>query len=115
MLLEFGRGNISVTSYGDEDVAYGVCFKIVPESHEINERDKSVMGKTVDEIAPDLKMEFAKSTSVQVVINKLLCVRDDLRAVEHRVQLTAFGVGIRARISNWLFNLACYISQNGGN
>ena len=82
MKLEFGNGNIFVTTYGDKDVNYGVAFRIVPENHAINESDPSVVGKTFEEVPHDLYFDFTKSESVQVVIDKLVMVRDDLRAVE---------------------------------
>ena len=82
MKLEFGNGNIFVTTYGDKDVNYGVAFRIVPENHAINESDPSVVGKTFEEVPHDLYFDFTKSESVQVVIDKLVMVRDDLRDVE---------------------------------
>ena len=91
MKLEFGYGNIWVTSYGDKKGNYGVAFRIVPEKHIINKSDPSVVGKTFDDVPHDLYMEFSKSQSVQVVINKLAMVRDDLRAAEQSVRPTAFG------------------------
>ena len=98
MKLEFGYGNIWVTSYGDKNGNYGVAFRIVPEKHIINASDPSVVGKTFDDVPHDLYMEFTKSQSVQVVINKLAMVRNDLRAAEHSVHPTAFGVGGRTVI-----------------
>ena len=82
MKLEFGYGNIFVTTYGDRDVDYGVAFRIVPEKHAINESDPSVVGKTFEEVPHDLYFDFTKSESVQVVIDKLVMVRDSLREKE---------------------------------
>lgn len=114
MKLNFGLGNIWVTTFGDEKGNYGVAFRVVPEKHIINASDPSVVGKTFDDVPHDLYMEFSKSQSVQVVINKLAMVRDDLRAAEHRVHLTAFGASVRARLANFLFDLSCQLSQSGG-
>lgn len=112
MKLEFGYGNIWVTSYGDEKGNYGVAFRIVSEKHIINASDPSVVGKTFDDVPHDLYMEFTKSQSVQVVINKLAMVRNDLRAAE--LHPTAFGARLRARLANWLFDMSTYLSQSGG-
>jgi len=68
-------------------------------------------GLKVDDVTPDLCMEFTKSQSAQVVIEKLAMVRDDLRAAEHDVPLAPFGAGVRARLANFLFDLSCYISN----
>ena len=114
MKLEFGYGNIWVTSYGDKKGSYGVAFRIVPEKRIINESDPSVVGKTFDDVPHDLYMEFTKSQSVQVVISKLTMVRDDLRAAEQKIHLTAFGARLRARLANWLFDMSTYLSQSGG-
>lgn len=114
MKLKFGRGDIWVTSYGDKQGNYGVAFRIVPEAHIINTSDPSVVGKTFDDVPHDLYMEFEKSQSVQVVINKLAMVRDDLRAAEHGVHLTALGSRLRARLANWLFDLSTFLSLSGG-
>ena len=114
MKLKFGYGNIFVTSYGDRKGNYGVAFRVVPEKHLINESDPSVIGKTFDEVPHDLYMEFAKSGSVQCVINKLEMVRDDLYAAEQSVHPTAFGARLRARLANWLFDMSMYLSQSGG-
>jgi hypothetical protein len=86
----------------------------VPEKHIINKSDPSVVGKTFDDVPHDLYMEFTKSQSVQVVINKLAMVRNDLRAAEHSVHPTAFGARLRARLANWLFDMSTYLSQSGG-
>ena len=100
MKLEFGYGNINVMSYGDEKGNYGVAFRIMPERHAINAREpEAVTGRTIDDVKPDLQMEFSNSESVQVVIEKLAMVRDDLRAAEHRVHLTASGAGGRGQNS----------------
>ena len=114
MKLEFGYGNIWVTSYGDKKGNYGVAFRIVPEKHIINADDPSVVGKTFDDVPHDLYMEFTKPQSVQVVINKLAMVRDDLRAAEQSVHPTAFGARLRARLANLLFDMSTYLSQSGG-
>ena len=114
MKLKFGRGDIWVTTYGDDRGNYGVAFRVVPEKHIINQSDPSVVGKTFDEVPHDLYMEFTKPQSVQVIINKLALVRDDLRAAEHPAQFTAFGAGMRLRCANWLFDISTYLSQSGG-
>jgi len=114
MKLNFGQGNIWVTTFGDKKGNYGVAFRIVPGKHIINDSDPSVVGKTFDDVPHDLYMEFSKSQSVQVVINKLAMVRDDLRAAEQSVHPTAFGVGMRAKIANWLFDLSTWVFQIGG-
>lgn len=114
MKLNFGSGNIWVTTFGDKKGNYGVAFRIVPGKHIINDSDPSVVGKTFDDVPHDLYMEFSKSQSVQVVINKLAMVRDDLRAAEQSVHPTAFGAGMRAKFANWLFDLSTWVSQFGG-
>ena len=114
MKLKFGRGDIWVTTFGDKKGNYGVAFRIVPGKHIINDSDPSVVGKTFDDVPHDLYMEFTKSQSVQVVINKLAMVRNDLRAAEHSVHPTAFGAQLRARLANWLFDMSTYLSQSGG-
>jgi len=96
MKLEFGFGNIWVTSYGDAKGNYGVAFRVVPEKHIINASDPSVVGKTFDDVPHDLYLEFTKSESVQVVINKLTMVRDDLRAAEQHVQATGYAASVDA-------------------
>ena len=88
MKLNFGQGNIWVTTFGDKKGNYGVAFRIVPGKHIINDSDPSVVGKTFDDVPHDLYMEFSKSQSVQVVINKLAMVRDDLRAAEQSAHPT---------------------------
>lgn len=83
MKLEFGNGNINVMSYGDGNVQYGVAFRIMPERHKINETEpEAVIGRTLEDVKPDLQMDFTKSESAQVVIDKLVIVRDSLRSVE---------------------------------
>ena len=113
MKLNFGQGNIWVTTFGDKNGNYGVAFRIVPGKHIINDSDPSVVGKTFDDVPHDLYMEFSKSQSVQVVINKLAMVRDDLRAAEQNVQWTAFGARLRAKLANWLFDLSTWVWQFG--
>lgn len=110
MKLEFGYGNIWVTSYGDKKGNYGVAFRIVPEKHIINTDDPSVVGKTFDDVPHDLYMEFTKPESVQVVINKLALVRDDLRFTEKNYR----PFNLRLLLANWLFDISTYLSQTKG-
>lgn len=82
MKLEFGNGNINVSTHGDGKGNYGVSFFITPESHKIGSVISGYIGKSVDELMPDVRFDFGNSASVQVVIDALNLVRDDLKKLE---------------------------------
>jgi len=86
MIIKFGQGKVSVMCYGskENDVDYGIALTLHEEEHAINESDPSVIDKRIEDIVPVLQLEFSKSASVQVLMDRLTHVRDSLVVWEHR-------------------------------
>jgi len=107
--LVFGLGNIKVVCFGESDgVAYGVAFQVVPENHHINEKDVSVIGLPLGEMNPDVQLEFLRAESAQVVINKLVEVRDSLMEFEKGRPVKK---SWRLKLADFLFRVSCVLGR----
>lgn len=82
--LEFGKGNVSVMACHDEEsgIEHVMAFAVHKKSCPIGEEDLTNVGKMIAEVNPAVVFEFSKPASVQVVIDKLIIIRDSLAAYE---------------------------------
>lgn len=77
-LLEFGLGDICMMCIEANDTdggpLGGLIFKAT-EPHPIGHDDASVLGKTTDDIQPEVIMTFSKVESIDVLIERLQMAR----------------------------------------
>lgn len=87
--IYFGKGRITVTTCNDAGtgIEYMVAFVTHQKSQTIGGEDLSLVGKKLDEIKPAVIFEFTKAASAQVVIDKLIRVRDSLAVHEQGVSI----------------------------
>lgn len=80
MKIILGYGNVSVMTYREEGkkIDYGLALCIHPECHEIGEEDLESAGKPLNDVHPDLEIEFLNSASAQVFLEKVTLIRDSL-------------------------------------
>jgi hypothetical protein len=85
--LDFGDGKVSVGTCCDDQtgIEFMVAFVVNQKSQPVGERDLAAIGKTLGEISPAVIFNFYNAASAQVVIDKLVRVRDAWAACEQRI------------------------------
>ena len=91
MKIKLGSGNVAVMTIQDQEskIDYGLAMKTHQERHEIGEEDFSVVGHMLSDVGADLVIEFTRWESVQVVIDKLIIVRDSLKSAQPKASSPA--------------------------